>query len=234
MSLYVEEIVSIGAVDAGDNPEADITFWKRHPRSRDTADTKEQDMAELDLSGLPEETVDAINKHVAALETERDEALAALPEEDPAEKAVADASDEVKELIAKQRADLAAQSDALDTEIAKRRDTEFIAKTRADKLEVLLGKAEDVGPLLRRLDDADPEAFKAVYQAIATAAQRDDLAKMFTELGSNDGEKADYEGQRDAWVAKQRKDGSDDTVIELRKQFVERHPDLVAASREAV
>jgi hypothetical protein len=29
--LHVKSLLSIGAVEAGDNPEADILFWKRTP-----------------------------------------------------------------------------------------------------------------------------------------------------------------------------------------------------------
>ena len=27
--MFIKDLVSIGAVDAGDNPEAEIVFWKR-------------------------------------------------------------------------------------------------------------------------------------------------------------------------------------------------------------
>ena len=42
MTLHIKQLFSIGAVDSGDNPEAEIVFWKRRkaklPVIRDEAD----------------------------------------------------------------------------------------------------------------------------------------------------------------------------------------------------
>lgn len=232
MTLFVKEITSIGAVDAGDNPDADILIWKRKGSAESAETNGSREIMDFDLTELPE----AVQEHIAELTKARDEALAALADnevidlidDDP----VAKASDEVQELIAKLRDDQTKAQAALDAEIAKRRDVEFTKRMADDGLEVLLGKAEEVGPTLRRLADADAEAFDSVYANLVAAAQRADLGTAFTEIGKNEGEGADPIAKRDAWVAGRMKDGDERNAAELRKAFWDAHPDELAKSRE--
>ena len=231
MTLFIKDIESVGAVDRGDNPEADILFWKRREATvtPDGGETKGPVMVDgFDLTGLPAETAEALSAHIEKLAAERDAALAALPEEESVEKAL---DPDTADLIAKFQADLAEKDEALKVEKALRRDTESVAKVRQDGLETLLGKAEEVGPVLRTLEDAAPEAYASLYGNLVAAAQRVDLAKALGELGENKGETTPEE-LRDAWVKKQIASDPNADIHKLRAQFWTLNPDLVAESRE--
>jgi len=190
----------------------------------------------FDITALPDEA----QTHITDLQKSLDESAAAVealeaqvaeltPAEEVEEVEIGKASDEVQTLIAKLRDDNAKQAEDLAVEIAKRRDTEFVAKVRKDELEVLLGNAEETGPVLRELSDAAPEAFGKIYPALVAAAQR--AGGFFKELGANDGE-SDPTSQRDVWVAKQKQDGSDKTDAQLRAAYWDAHRDAVAAERD--
>ena len=118
---------------------------------------------------------------------------------------------------------------ALGVEVAKRRDTEFVNRVQKDNLVGLLGNADEVGPVLRVLADGAPEAFDKIYPAFVAAAQRTE--PFLTELGTSEGD-ADPTTQRDAWVSKQKQDGSEKTAAQLRTDFWVAHPDAVAAERD--
>lgn len=232
MTLFVKDIVSIGAVDAGDNPEAEIVFWKRRKKqTASSGETKETSMiGSFDLTGLPDETRDGLIAEFEKLQAERDAAIAAVPPaEEPIEKAI---DPELADLVAKHQAELAEKDAELQVEIVKRRDAETVLKVREDGLEDLLGPAETVGPQLRTLQDAAPDAFATVYGNLLAAAQRVDLSKAFEEIGASEGE-VDAIAKRDAYVAKRRADGDyTSDIYKLRKEFWEAHPELVAESRE--
>ena len=243
MTLFIKDLVSIGAVDAGDNPEAGIVFWKRKFRKgspdiggdgKQTANSGERletsMVDEFDLSALPDETRDRVLAKIDQLQAERDAALAAVPEPVPVEKAV---DPELAAEIVKAKAGADEARAELAVEKAARRDADMILKLRADGLEPLLGAADQVAPTLRVLKDSAPEAFDAIYANLTAAAQRVDLAKAFSELGASEGEEdADPIGKRDRWVSKLKKAGDTRTIKELRAEFWVQHPDAVAASRE--
>ena len=179
MALHVTDIVSIGAVDKGDNPESWITMFKRKKANAVSVEQTQRDDMTFDVSALPDEAQEHIAKLVAdgealtaAIAAQEAKIVELTPVEDPAETEIEKASDEVQALIAKQREQLDEQAESLKVEVAKRRDTEFIAKIQKDNLVELLGKAEEVGPVLRELSDAAPEAFDKIYPAFVAAAQR--------------------------------------------------------------
>ena len=236
--MFVKEITSIGAVDEGDNPKSRIVFWKRKKGSAESAEQTQGDEMSKDINALP----DAAQEHIQELEKAAEvtatqiEALEAqiaelTPAEDPVEAIVEKASDEVQTLIAKLREDNDTQAEAIAVEVAKRRDTEYIAKVREDNLEMLLGKPEEVGPALRELADAAPDAFGKIYPALQAASQRAGLADVFKELGANDGD-LDPQAQKVSWITKQKQDGSDKSDAELANDFWAAHPDAVAAERD--
>lgn len=238
MTLFVEELISIGMVDSGDNPEAAIAIWKRREdaadRSADSADhpLQESNMTDVDLSALPDDA----QAYITKLIDERDallEQVNAVVSDDPVgdDDIAKNAPDEVRDLIAKQQARIAEQEEALHLEITKRRDTEFVAKVREDRMDILLGKAEESGPLLRRLADADPEAFNAVYGSMLAAAQRVDLAKAIAEFGENRGEGSDPHARKQAYVAKRREAGDERTIAEIESEFWKQNPELVRELR---
>lgn len=239
MTLFIKDLVSIGAVDSGDNPESEIVFWKRRKAKPTPARGEEKGnrMIEgFDLTGLAPETAEALSTAFEVLKAERDAALEAVPVAEPVEKAL-DA--DTLELVAKFKADLAAKDKELAVEVAKRRDAEMVAKIKDDGLVPLLGAAEQVAPNLRALEAGAPEAFAAVYGNLVAAAQRTDFAKALGELGNAEPEgPQSYQDRRDAYVAKRIAENPDltadqATIIKLRSEFVVLHPEAVAESRES-
>ena len=227
MTLFIKDLVSIGAVDNGDNPEADIVIWKRHEAQPEPGATESNRMIEgVDLTGVPDATVEALVTAFEVVKAERDAALEAVPAPVEIEKAV---PDEYADLIAKAKADADEAKAELAVEVAKRRDAELVMKIKDDGLVPLLGAADEIAPNLRALEAAAPEAFAAVYGNLVAAAQRVDLAKAFGELGANPGEADNsYEGQRDAYVAKRLAElgqpASPDHIIKLRSEFTVMNP----------
>ena len=232
MTLFIKDLVSIGAVDNGDNPDAEIVFWKRRKAKGqpEQGATESNRMIEgIDLTGVPEATAEALTTAFEVLKAERDAALEAVPAptvEVEVEKAL---PDDVAELIAKatQEADIAKAE--LAVEVAKRRDAELVMKIRDDKLEPLLGAADEIAPNLRKLQEGAPEAFDAIYTNLMAAAQRLDLSDVLKEIGSNPGEADNsYEGQRDAYVNKRvaelKQPASPDLIIKLRSEFAMTNP----------
>jgi len=234
MTLHIKELLSIGAVDNGDNPEAEIVFWKRRKAKQtpDGGDSKGEPMIEgFDLSALPDDTRDALAAHFEVLKAERDAALEAVPppvEEAEVEKAL---PDDIAELIAKAHAKTAEAEAALAVEVEKRATVELVTKYEHDGLTPLLGAAEEVAPQLRALQAAAPEAFAAVYGNLVAAAQRVDLAKALGELGENTGEAPDPYTQRDQWVGKMLTADPNADVVKLRSDFWKLHPDAFAETR---
>ncbi len=235
MTLHVTDIVSIGAVDKGDNPESWITMFKRKKGSAESAEQTQGDGMSDDITAISDEPTEDLQKSLdesaAKIEALEAQIVELTPEADEAEVDVEKASDEVQALIAKQRDQLDEQATAIAVEITKRRDTEFIAKVKEDNLDVLLGKPEDIGPALRELDDLAPDAFGKIYPALQAASQRAGFADVFKELGANDGS-IDPQAQKVAWVSKQKQDGSDKSDAELNVAFWAAHPDAVKAERE--
>lgn len=194
-TLIVDEIVSVGAVDTGDNPKANILFWKK--RGKESAIVAS---ASADSAGLPEE-------QGMPLDIEK-----ASPEQ-------------LRGLVVKQREQLAA-------EFAKRRDAEFIAKVKDTAgLETLLGgKAEDLGPALRRLDDAAPDAFAQVWEPLAAAAAKFTKSALLKELGGSDTLNPDT--AKAAYIAKKKEAGDTRPDSELAAEFWRENPDMRLRSRE--
>ncbi len=232
--LFVDEITSIGAVPHGDNPEAGIVFWKSKNANPARVESTQGANVSLDITALPEDVQEEVTELVKS-HAELTEQVAALteqveeltPEADP----VDDASDEVQALIAKRDEQIASLAKKLEDESAARRDSEFVAQVREDNLEVLLGDANEIGPVLRELSDAAPDAFNKMYQPILAAAQREELAKTLAEYGANSGE-VDPQAQKAAWIAKQREAGDDRSDADLAVAFWDSHPDAVMAERE--
>jgi hypothetical protein len=231
MTLFIKELFSIGAVDSGDNPGAEIVFWKRRKAKQtpDGGDTMEGGpmIGDFDLSGHPD--AEALVAYVEKLEAERDAAIDAVPNvEELVAKATADAAAKTVEAEAK-AAEAAA---ALEVEVAKSAHQALVAKIAADKIDTLLGAADEVATTLDEIAKAAPEAFATLYQNLVAAAQRADLsATIGKELGSNPGEAEEktYEEKRDEYVAKRLEDdrtltADQTTIFKLRSEFVQLNP----------
>ena len=237
-TLFIEEITSVGAVDEGDNPKSFIELWKSKRRERrERRATQGDEAVSFDIEALSDEAREAFADLQKSVDdaAERETVLQAqVVELTPPDSKVEDvdvskASDEVQTLVAKLIEDREADREQLATEIAKRRDQDFVNQVQKDGLVGLLGNAEEVGPVLRELADKAPEAFEKIYPAFVAAAQRTE--PFLTELGASEGD-PDPTAQRDAWVSKMRKEGSEKTVADLRTDFWPLHPEAVAAERE--
>jgi hypothetical protein len=242
--LFVTELMSVGAVDKGDNPDADILFYKRHPAGGDdvTPDRGDQPSEEgrmdFDLSALADDVREAVAKHVAdleervaALEAENAELAAPEPDDGDDGDVLKNAPDEIRELVAKAEADKAEAEAALAAELEKRAIDEAVGK--AAEYEKLLGKADDVGPLLRKVEDALGDDWPLMEQWLRAAAQRIEMGDPTVEVGKRtDPAPGVPLEKRDAWVRDQVDKNPDANIKELRKRFWELHPDDRVRARE--
>lgn len=299
--LFVNALKSVGLVSSGDDPEAQVTFWKsadfdkrefdREQRDRlaasgvalpdgsfpivnkqdlanaiqafgragnktaarkhiikraralgatemlpdgwdmtkmstdaESAKTLQGDgMPEVDLSAIEdadlrksiEETYDGQQTRIAELQSQIDE----LNPPDPVEKA----DPEIQELVKAQEERLAKAEEALAKERSERRRTEYIGK--AKPLEMLLGKADEMGPVLAELAEAAPDAYEKLEGALVAASQRDELAKLFAKMGTEGEGEADPIGRRDAFVKSYLADNPGKSEVEARAEFWKQNPD---------
>lgn len=227
--LYVDELVSVGMVNAGDNPGSEVVIYK----SRDNTPTPEpvvsitrkagslptEGKVSMDLSVIEDADLrksiedEIVEKDARIAELE----AAATPPDDPVEKA----DPEVQELISKLREDL-------DKERSDRRTSEFVGK--AEPFAMLLGKADEMGPVLDALEAAAPEAYEKLEHALTAASQRDELSKLFSEVGTGEGEgESDPISKRDVWVEKNKT--TSETVGQARKRYWSENPEAKKESR---
>lgn len=111
-------------------------------------------------------------------EPEVDDLVKAAPE--PVRKMIEDMQKATDEAVAKS----AAAEETLHKERGERLDAEAVAKAASD-FEALGLDAAQVGPTLRRLNEADPDLAKAVETALLAANAKVESADIFTELGKS-------------------------------------------------
>ena len=225
--LFVDELLSVGLVEAGDNPGAEVVIYKSRETpvvsmsktSAESAPTKEEYM---DLSAIEDAE---LRKTIEEAFAEKDAEIAELTvEPDPVE----EATPEVRAVIKEQADKLEELEKSLTAERTARKVSEYTEK--AKPLQGLLGKPDEVGPVLAELSEAAPDAYGKLESALNAAAQREDMAKLFSELGAGEGEgESDPIGKRDAWVSKNKKD--DETESQTRARFWAENPDQVEESR---
>ncbi len=166
---------------------------------------------------------------VSDLETNLEKAIEKVAELEKGEsKPEDDASDEVKVLIKERDDQISSLRKDLDDSVTKARIAEYVVK--ADPLQGLLGKPDEVGVVFADLAVKAPDSFSKLEGMLNAAAQRDDLAKLFATLGPGEGEgEEDPIAKREVWVEKNRKD--DETVTQARGRYWTEHPDAVKDSR---
>lgn len=223
--LFVRSLKSIGAVDEGDNPGADIVFYKRKTDPEDIGVSKEASADSVDPveeNRMTEEVIEtpdeeAVEKTEAAVEEVVEAAVEAVVEEVEKIDEIAKRDEE----IAKLRADLAAVE-------FEKRTHEWVEK--AKPLEDLLGDPAEIGAVLRDLDTADSEALGKLLGPLTAAAQRAELGAVFVEKGVDASGEVDPISKRDQWVEKHaEKFGS---VAAARAEYWKQHPAEAAALRE--
>ncbi len=222
------------ALGATDTLPDDWNVSKLSGRAESLHDSQKVNM---DLSAIED---DQLRKSIEDAFTEKDTEVSDL--ETNLEKAVAqvaelektdpdpedDVSDEVKALIKERDDQIGTLRKDLDDAVTKARIAEYVVK--AEPLQGLLGKPDEVGVVFADLAVAAPEPFAKLETMLEAAAQREDLAKLFSTMGAGAGEgDADPIQKRDAWVKEHKKDDESDT--QARGRFWKEHPDVVKDSR---
>jgi hypothetical protein len=214
--LLIDEIDSVGGVDAGDNPGATLLFWKR----KRTPDPGDDQGVLMDGETVAVEEAE----EVAKLEPVEAEIAA----EEPVE---ADELAKRQEEIVKAIAERDAAVQALAEEVEKRENAEWIGK--AEPYTLLLGDPNQVGPALRKIHLLAPDAYAILEPALKAASSRESLAKILAEFGSDVGQ-ASPEDSKDAFVKDMRRLHPEMTVEQARALFWREHPEAVKASRERI
>lgn len=226
--LTIRAIHSVGAVDEGDNPPALLGFWKLRQRKHVGAPSGGLDEGEpMGSDEIEPEVTKAEPELPVEAEVEKAEpAEAAEPDE------VTKRLDEIAKRLEDAELAKAAAESALEAEVEKRESGEWVEKARP--LEALLGDPQSMGPVLRKLHRADPDAYGLLAAAFDAALARVDVAKLFAESGTDQSASADPLSDRDRWVKELRKLHPDKTVAEARAMFWQEHPEAKKASREGV
>ena len=225
--LHVHKITSIGAVEAGDNPEADILFWK-------TKETIEPEPGQISKGGSMPETIESLDDALARIsELEKQiaetvvEEPAALPEDLPA--VVVKAMGDQAEKIAK----MEAETDRISKENETLRDERATEKyTKMAEGLVVVGPVEDVAPLLKELGSAAPEATDKFVALLAPMQNAAAFEKLLGEMGDSASDGGSAVDQISAYAVEIRKAQPDLSPVEARAAAWREHPELKAQSRE--
>ena len=197
----------------------------------------------LDLSHLTDKDAEPINAFVAKMEeaaVARDAEVAELKATIEGEEEEPLLPDDLPEPVAKALADR-------DTEIAKARTEAAEAKaesaqlrdekltethnTRAAELVNLLGPSAEVAPVLKALDDADPEAYAKLDEMHAKLIKWDGLADLLGERGDSAATGSAVD-QIAAFAKAIRAEDKDLTPAQARAQAWTEHPELKGQYRE--
>ena len=224
--LHINEITSIGAVESGDDPEAQILLYKSKPIEPEQGPHVEKGASmPFDIESLTDEG----KAFVAELQAQipSGEEPAALPDDLP--ETVTKRLDEQAATIEKERV----EKDRIAKDLADLRDemaTEKYAE-RAKALAVLLGDPDEVAPVLKALAAADPDAYGKLDAMFDTLVVKDSMAPLFKELGDSsvEGSAAD---QISAYATKIREADPSMSVVKARAQAWSDHPELKTLSRE--
>ncbi len=225
--LIISEITSIGVVPDGDNPEAEILFYKSKPPEPVPGPVTKEESMPFDVDSLDSDGkafVADLQSQIAALTVDDPPGL---PDDlDPVTKARLDEQDAA---IEKAQAETASVAKQLADELEKQATEKWA--DRADKLQALMGESDVMGPVFKTLDAAAPEAFATLDAQFDTLLEANSFVELLEkELGTaNDGGTA--ADKHAAHVAKIREDDSSITLADAKKQAWEDHPDLVKANR---
>lgn len=225
--LWVKSISSVGAVDAGDDPEAVMTFWKRKTTDESGVDDrKAKNMPdEFSLADLPlsDEQAVALDEHIAGVvKAAVDEAAIPLPIVDEVD-VFKNLDDEGKAALEELRKQADKNASELAEEIAKRRAAEFV--TKAEPYKGLVG--DDGAEVLAGLPD---ETATVVLGWLSKADEQIKAGNLFKVLGS-DGE-GDVEAEKAAFVKQYRADHPGEPVEKANAEFWKLNPDAIERSRE--
>ena len=241
--LHVLRLTSVGAVAEGDNPEAEILFYKsKHsePLEGHNYGGGPVDTTELDLSSLDDDTKAAVEAHVADADAQvakLEDTIVELEAKVPVEEKD-ELPDDLPEAVAKRFADqeervakAEAVAAAAEAKVEKAEDQRLTEKymKRAIELAAVLGDPETFGPVLKDL--ASSESFPVLDAQLETLREMEAFEKLLHEFGDNaaGGSAVD---QITAYAAEIRKANTDLTPAAARRQAWTEHPELKTQSRE--
>ena len=225
--LHIKRLLSIGVVRAGDNEDATILLYKSKNTEPEPGQVeKKGDLMSFDVESLSDDA----KSHISGLEAkiaELTETPVALPDDlpEPVTKRLDELSDTIekdkveKERIAKELSDL---KDEMATEKYE---------ARAKDLENLLGKTEDVAPVLKALAKDSPEAFGKLDKMFDSLVVAKVFAPFLTELGDSS-ETGTAVDQIAAHAAEIRKNSPDTSIADAKAQAWSDHPELKVLDRE--
>ena len=173
---------------------------------------------------------DDAKSHISGLDAkiaELTETPEALPEDLP--DLVTKRLDDQDAVIEKERV----EKDALAKEVADLKDGIATEKyeARAKELENLLGKTDEVAPVLKALANDSPEAFGKLDKMFDSLVVAKVYAPFLTELGDSN-ETGVADDQITVYAAEIRKNSPDTSAAEARMQAWTEHPDLRVLARE--
>ena len=244
--LHVTKLTSIGAVAEGDNPEAEILFFKS--KQGEPLEGRKHgggSMAEtaVDLSSLDDDTKAAIESQttefeatIAKLETQVSELKAEVKGDDEEEILPDDLPEAVAKRLADQEDRIAkaeAAAVAAEAKVEKAEDvrlTEMYTK-RAVELEPVLGKPETMGPVLKALAAGAPDSYPVLDAQLDTLVNMDGFAKLLREHGDN-GATGRAVDQIAVYAKEIRKDNKELSLAAAKAQAWQEHPELKTQSRE--
>lgn len=225
--LRVKSLLSIGAVEEGDNPEADILFWK----SKKTTEPEEGLTKEGD--SMPDiESLDAAKARISELEEKLAEfdveaPAAPLPEDLP--DAVAKRLDDQDAAIAKaeeEKIELAKKLAAIEDERATEKYTKM-----AEAYAPLLGDPAETAPILKSLGTSEPEALADLETRLEAGLEKAAFSELLKEYGSSDAEGPAVD-QIVSIANEIRKESPDLSLAEAKAEAWRRNPDLKTRARE--
>lgn len=219
--LKIHSIDSVGVVDEGDNPPARLMFWKRK-QTPDSGDVEKGEPMDGETVAVPETQEAADTEVVVGPDIEK-------AAETPAEEGD-DIVKRAEEAVAKAVAERDAAMQALADEVEKRENAEWVEKARP--YELLLGAADTVGPALRKIAAACPQEWAVLEPALKAGTNREALAKILGEIGTDTSSELSPTEKRDRFVREMRKLHPDMSVEQARAQFWREHPEEKKASRE--
>lgn len=256
--LFVRRLLSIGAVESGDNEGATIALFKRRksdpivgkvtPKTSEPLEGRKHgggSMAEsaVDLSSLDDDTKAAIESQatefeatIAKLETQVSELKAEVKGDDEEEilpddlpEAVAKRFADQEERVAKAEA-TAAAAEAKVEKAEDARLTEMYAE-RAVALRPVLGDPEKMAPVLKALAAGAPAAYPVLDAQLDTLVNMDGFEKLLREHGDNSatGRAVD---QIAVYAKEIRKDNKELSLVAAKAQAWQEHPELKTQARE--
>ncbi len=190
-----------------------------------TSNGVHMDLSAIEDQDLRKQVEDAFAESDTKISELEGEVEKLTPPPDP----VVEASDEIKALLKERDDKIAEVEKSLAEERQTRRTAEYTAK--AKPLGVLIGTADEAGPLLADIAEKAPESYEKLEPMLVMAANRLNEGGLFKEYGAGEGEgETDPIAKKDAWIEKNK--ASDETVEHARARYWDEHPEAVKESRE--